>query len=244
MKFLFPSLLLLLLSGSGMLAQTLSGGGFSGSATPAPAPEKKKPGADQAPQGPTIIDSQAMDYDEKTRIAIFTGEDYGVFVQDPSFTVYCDKLTAHMRKAAAPGSPGAKPSATPTPAANGKGAAADATAAKTSGLESALAEGAPDRPVVIVQDKPATNGAAPVHNVGIAAKADYHADTGDVILTGWPRVSQGKDVQIATAAYTVMTMNKDGKTMTTHGPSRTVIEPADQPKATPAPDQSASPAAQ
>jgi lipopolysaccharide export system protein LptA len=234
MKILFPALLLVSFAGSGIRAQTVSGGETSGSdSSPAPA-EKKKAAADQAPQGPTVIDSNNMDYDGKTRIAIFTGENYGVFVKDPSFTVYCDKLTAFMRKAAGPALPGAKPTATPTPtptpAAKGKGA--DPAAAKASGLQRAIAEGNPDYPVVIVQDKPGVNGAAPVHNVGIALNADYNADTGDVKLTGWPRVSQGINTQIATADYTVMTMNKDGHTMKTEGPSRTVIQQQDQPKTT------------
>ena len=175
-----------------------------------------------------------MDYDGKTRIAIFTGEYYGVYVKDPSFTVYCDKLTAHMRRAATPaaGAPGAKgkPAATPRPsAAPGKG---DAAASRGNGLQSAVAEGVPDRPVVIVQDKPAANGQEAAHNVGIAAKADYNSDTGDVILTGWPRVSEGVNTQIATSPDTVMIMNKDGRTMTTHGHSRTVIEEQSQPKKT------------
>ena len=235
MKYLFPGLLLLSLSGSGMLAQTLSGGGFSGSAPAAPAAETKKGSAGQGPQGPTIIESHEMDYDEKTRIAIFTGEDYGVYVKDPSFTVYCDKLTAHMRKGSgeepgAPGAPSPRPSPVPAPAGREKGAGAPA--AKSNGLQSAIAEGSADRPVVIVQDKPGVNGAAPEHNVGIALKADYNADTGDVVLTGWPRVSQGINTQIATAADTVMTMNRDGHTMKTHGPSRTVIQEQDQPKKT------------
>jgi lipopolysaccharide export system protein LptA len=223
MKPLFLGLLLLSYSGFGALAQTASSGDADASATP----EKKKQ-AEAAPQGPTVIDSQNMDYDEKTRIAIFTGDNYGVFVKDPSFTVNCDKLTAYLRKAASPvlGAK-AKPSATPTPAVAGK-----AAATKTNGLQRAIAEGPADRPVVIVQDKPAANGEQPQHNVGIAAKADYNTDTGDVILTGWPRVSQGINTQIATSEKTIMIMNKDGHTMRTIGPSRTVIQEQDQPKKT------------
>jgi len=234
MKSLFPGLLLLFLSGPGILAQTVSGRGSTGDSSPALTGETKKPGAAQAPQGPTIIDSQNMDYDEKTRVAIFTGDQYGVFVKDPSFTVYCDKLTAHMRKAGAgPGVPGAPaPRPTPTPAAKEKGAAADGTSSKASGLQSANAEGDPDYPVVIVQDKPGVNGAAPEHDVGIALNADYNADTGDVVLTGRPRVSQGMNIQIATSDKTEMIMNKDGKTMRTIGPSRTIIREQEQPKKT------------
>ena len=119
---------------------------------------------------------------------------------------------------------------------------------RPSGLQRAIAEGNPDYPVVIVQDKPGVNGAAPEHDVGIALKADYNADTGDVVLTGWPRVSQGINTQIATSAETVMIMNKDGQTMRTIGPSRTVIQEQDQPKTTgtnsESADQSPSPSPQ
>jgi len=231
MKLFLPGLLLGCLSGSGLLAQTISGNSNDASATASPTPEgeKKKPAA-QAPQGPTVIDSDNMDYDEKTRIAIFTGENYGVFVKDPSFTVYCDKLTAHMRKSttATPSlaAPKHKPAATPAPSPRPASSPGGASA-RASGLQEAVAEGVPNRPVVIVQDKPPANpGDQPEHDVGIAAKADYNADTGDVFLTGWPRVSQGINTQIATSATTVMIMNKDGHTMKTKGPSRTVIQQA------------------
>jgi len=242
MKLLLLGLLLASLCGSATLAQTISGG--DSSASPTPEGEKKKDAA-EAPQGPTVIDSDNMDYDEKTRIAIFTGDNYGVFVKDPSFTVYCDKLTAYMAKATAAtkslnGQKG-KPAATPAPSPKAA-SSPDTASARANGLQRAIAEGVPDRPVVIVQDKPPANpGEQPQHNVGIAAKADYHADTGDVILTGWPRVSQGINTQIATSANTVMTMNKDGHTMKTYGPSRTVIQEQEQPKKTGTDSQSESP---
>jgi hypothetical protein len=247
MKLLPLGFLLLILAGSGLMAQTISGGGDSdlfGAASPSPSPDKK--GADPAaaaPQEPTIIDSQAMDYNETTRLAIFTGDDYGVYVKDPNFVLYCDKLTAHMRKgsgAAAPGTPKApKASPTPAPSPGSRGAAAEQ---KANGLQSALAEGSPDHPVVIVQDKPATATTQAVHNVGIAQKADYNADTGDVKLMGWPRVNQGINTQIATSPETIMIMNKDGHTMKTIGPSRTVIQQQDQSK--PSGSTSSSPSSQ
>jgi len=246
MKPFFTGLFLNLLLIGGATGQTISGGNgggpgsgaglFDGAASPTPAPEKKKGDANTAPAGPTVIDSQNMDYDEKTRVAVFTGEDYGVFLKDPQFTVNCDKLTAYMRKVAggAGGAAGVKgkgaavAKATPAPAAKPGGA--DAAAPKGNGLQRAIAEGSADRPVVIVQDKPAANGDEAQHNVGIAEKADYNADTGDVILTGWPRVSQGINTQIATSKNTVMTMNKDGHTMTTRGSSRSIIQEQAQPK--------------
>jgi lipopolysaccharide export system protein LptA len=239
MKSLSAALLLLLCPCAHIFAQSLSGGGpaslFENStptSSPAASGHKKKAVPAASPQGPTIIDSQAMDYDEKTRIAVFTGDYYGVVVKDPSFTVTCDKLTAYMRKA------GAAPSATPTPApsAHGKGGAADGAAAgRENGLQRAIAEGVPDRPVVIVQVKPGANGAPPERDVGIAMKADYNADTGDVVLSGWPRVSQNVNTQIATAPSTTMIMNRDGRTMKTHGPSRTVIQEQPKPGSSPSP---------
>lgn len=226
MKTFFCGLLLALLSGYPLFAQTFvseSQSGFA-PASPSPSLEGKKP-AVAAPQGPTIIDSQAMDYDEKTRIAIFTGDDYGVYVQDPQFKIYCDKLTAFMRKGA--GSAPLKGAPVPKPSPGDK---ADAATQKASGLQRAIAEGNADQPVVIVQDKPAANGEQPQHNVGIAQKADYNSDTGDIILSGWPRMSQGINTQIATSGTTVMIMNKFAHTTRAIGPTRTVIQ--DQPKET------------
>jgi hypothetical protein len=256
MKKLLAGFILLTLLCSGLLAQTASGlEGLAGSASldaaaPSPTPAaKKKPAAAPNAQGPTVIDSETMDYDGKSRIAIFTGDDYGVLVKDPSFTVYCDKLTAHMRKDSgpAPAIPGRKPP-TPPPTPAPKADAGNPAGGHGNALESALAEGTADQPVVIIQDKPAANGQAAQHNVGIALKADYNADTGNVILSGWPRVTQGINTQIATSPKTTMTMNRDSNTMTTHGPSRTVIEEESQTKKTgtdsASPDASSSPPAQ
>jgi hypothetical protein len=228
------------------MAQTISGGDPTGagqlSVNPTPSPSPAKKGAPAAPQGPTIIDSEAMDYNEITRLAIFTGDDYGVYVKDPSFVIYCDKLTAHMRKGSGAAAPGAPPvPKAPNPAPGGKAAAATQ---KANGLQSALAEGTVDRPVVIVQDKPASGTEQAEHDVGIAQKADYNADTGDVKLTGWPRVSQGINTQIATSPETYMIMNRDGHTMKTYGPSRSIIQEQDQPKAAGSSNSSTSPTAQ
>jgi len=206
--------------------------------SPSPASEKTKAAADKTPQGPTNIDStEGMDYDETSRVAVFIGEDYGVYVNDPTFIVYCDKLTAHLKKnagtaQATPGAPGAKPTPAPSPTPKGDASASDPANSKSSGLERALAEGTTDYPVVIVQDKPASPGEEAQHNVGIALKADYNNETGDVYMTGWPRGSQGKDTMIATSPKTVIIMNMKGKRMRAIGPTRTVIEPDDQPKTT------------
>jgi lipopolysaccharide export system protein LptA len=184
-----------------------------------------------------------MDYDGKTGIAIFTGENYGVLVVSPTFTIYCDKLTAYMRKTGTATTPGAKGSPGPKPTASppGNASASPSASPASGGLKRAIAEGTLIHPAVVVQDKPATNGEDAQHNVGIGQKADYNADTGDIVLTGWPRVSQGINTQIATSAGTVMTMNRDGRTLKTRGPSRTVIQEVTQPAKTGTNAASASP---
>jgi hypothetical protein len=247
MKLLPLGLLLLTLSGTGLMAQTVSAGDPTGAGQldvkPSTSPSPAKKGVPAAPQGPTIIDSEAMDYNETTRIAIFTGDYYGVYVKDPSFVIYCDKLTAHMRKGNGAAAPGAPKIATPTPTPAPSSKAGAATQ-KANGLQSALAEGTVDRPVVIVQDKPAAAGEQPEHDVGIAQKADYNADTGDVKLTGWPRVSQGINTQIATSPETYMIMNRDGHTMKTYGPSRSIIQEQDQTNSNGSSNSASSPTAQ
>ena len=247
MKPLCLCLLLVMTSGARLFAQTMSGGDtsspLSGIAASAPAASpsaahKKNPGAPET-SGSTTIDSFAMDYDEKTRIAIFTGDNYGVFVKNPQFTVNCNKVTAYLRKTGSTPVPGAKGKASPTPKppsshAHGANPAASPgpDAAKTGSLQRAIAEGGPDEPVVIVQDKPGVNGQPPQHSVGIAEKADYNADTGEIKLTGWPQVTQGSDKQIATSRNTVMIMNKDGGTMRSYGPTHSEFVEQAPPKTT------------
>jgi lipopolysaccharide transport protein LptA len=93
------------------------------------------------------------------------------------------------------------------------------------GLERALAEGN----VGVVRDRPDPSGGPPSRAVGRGEKANYLASTGDVELTGMPRVQQGLNTHIATSPETVMVINQNGQ-LTTHGPSRTEIrqEPKDE----------------
>ena len=93
------------------------------------------------------------------------------------------------------------------------------------GLERAIAEGN----VGVVRDRPDPNGGPPTRAVGRSEKANYVAATGDVELTGMPRVQQGLNTHIATSPETTMVINQDGQ-LTTHGPSRTDIrqEPKDE----------------
>src|SRR5438270_6400434 len=86
------------------------------------------------------------------------------------------------------------------------------------GLEKAIAEGN----VGVVRDRPDPNGGPPTRAAGRSEKATYLAKTGDVELTGTPRVQQGLNTHIATSPDTVMVINQDGQ-LTTHGPSLTDI---------------------
>jgi lipopolysaccharide transport protein LptA len=97
------------------------------------------------------------------------------------------------------------------------------TKGQNQGLERAIAEGE----VAVVRDRPDPNGGAPTRSVGRSDKATYIAATGDVELTGTPRVQEGLNTHIATSAETVMIVNQKGE-LTTHGPSRTEIR--QQPK--------------
>jgi lipopolysaccharide transport protein LptA len=93
------------------------------------------------------------------------------------------------------------------------------------GLEKAVAEGN----VGVVRDRPDPNGGPPTRAVGRSDKAVYVAASGDVELTGTPRVQQGLNTHIATSPDTVMVINQNGQ-LKTHGPSRTEIrqEPKDE----------------
>ena len=92
------------------------------------------------------------------------------------------------------------------------------TKGQNQGLEKAVAEG----DVGLVRDRPDPNGGAPTRAVGRADKAVYTAATGDVELTGTPRVQQGMNMHVATSPDTVMIINQNNQ-LTTHGPSRTEI---------------------
>jgi len=101
------------------------------------------------------------------------------------------------------------------------------TKGENQGLEKAIAEGN----VAVVRDRPDPNGGPPTRAVGRSDTAIYTAATGDVELTGTPRVQQGLNTHLATSPDTVMIINQKGE-LTTHGPSRTEIrqEPKDETK--------------
>ena len=95
------------------------------------------------------------------------------------------------------------------------------------GLERAIAEGN----VGLVRDRPDPNGGPPTRAIGRSDKAVYTAATGDVELTGTPRVQEGQNMHVATNPDTVMIINQNSQ-LTTHGPSRTEIrqQPKDETK--------------
>src|SRR6266480_3206591 len=97
------------------------------------------------------------------------------------------------------------------------------TKGQNQGLEKAIAEG----DVGLMRDRPDPNGGAPTRAVGRADKAVYTAASGDVELTGTPRVQEGLNMHVATSPDTVMIINQNNQ-LTTHGPSRTEIR--QQPK--------------
>jgi len=102
------------------------------------------------------------------------------------------------------------------------------------GLERAIAEGE----VAVVRDRPDPNGGPPTRSVGRSDKATYIAATGDVELTGTPRVQEGFNTHIATSPATVMIVNQKGE-LTTRGPSRTEIR--QQPKSDEKPETKPTP---
>ena len=99
-------------------------------------------------------------------------------------------------------------------------------------LEKTIAEGN----VAVVRDRPDPNGGPPTRSVGRSDRAIYTATTGDVELTGTPRVQEGLNTHMATSPDTVMVINQNGQ-LSTHGPSRTEIrqQPNEETKPTPSP---------
>jgi lipopolysaccharide transport protein LptA len=100
------------------------------------------------------------------------------------------------------------------------------TKGENQSLERAIAEGN----VGLVRDRPAANGGPPSRAVGRCDKATYTAATGDVELTGTPRVQEGQNLHVATSPDTVMVISQNSQ-LRTHGPSRTEI--VQQPKEEP-----------
>jgi len=184
-----------------------------------------KPATVKKPQPAPIAEKKATEitctgettFDAKEGIAVFIKD---VKVNDPQFSLTSDKLTAYLKKTVKEPAKGEATAPSPTPAASPTPTPKpDADSSPASGLERAVAEGN----VVIIQDKIDEKTGDVVHYVGKGAKADYHAVTGEMTLSGWPQIQQGLNNQVATEETTVMIMDKDGH-LTTKGPSKTIME--------------------
>lgn len=219
--------------------------------TPAPAlasqdqelsPPMDKGTAILGPDAPTseteILAMQGAQFSAKERVAIFTGD---VRVTDPRFQLACDEFTVYLKKtsAAKPGSaPAPDGTATPPPVAAATPApesSDDNQSAMGGGIDHAIAKGH----VIIVQERPATDGGDPKRSVGRGERADFDNNTGDMVLHGLPSVEQNSNTHVATSENTVMTLRRDNS-LVTKGPSRTLIiqrktdTPPGAPGATPA----------
>ena len=177
-----------------------------------PPAEKPDP---NAPTETEVLATNGADFASKERIAVFNGD---VRVNDPRFQLACDKLTVFLAKSAT--GDGGKdaapaPAGTPPPA-NGTADQKD----RSGGIDHAKAEGH----VIIIQKRAAVKpGEEPKVSIGRANEADFDNKTGDMVLHGWPSVEQNGSTHVALAQSTVMTLHKDNS-MTSVGPSRTVIK--------------------
>jgi lipopolysaccharide export system protein LptA len=147
-------------------------------------------------------------FDNKANIAVFVGD---VVVKDPDFNCMCDKLTAHLKKKAAPA---ANPNGNGTPAPNKSGGGGG-------GLEKAIAESTSDRRVILTQEKVEVDGSI-THSLGKANRAVYDAASGDIYLHGSPEVTQGPQRMTALTPETIIIINRDGK-LRSEGPTKSVI---------------------
>ena len=205
-------------------APSKSSGGkpSSGSAKAAPGSSETRGGTNDLfggdnkdrPKGPTeITATQEAQFDTKTRVGIFIGN---VKVVDPQFTLTSDRLTVHLNKDEEGGGLNDAEAAgnvvivhvnqPKTPASQAQNPSAPAAPPAASGSAGT----------------PAASSQQPVTSTGKAEKALYEAKDGSITLTGWPQVTQGANMHIATAPGVKMVLYKDGR-MQTYGSTRTLI---------------------
>lgn len=177
--------------------------------------------ADATTSETEILAMQGAQFSAKERVATFTGD---VRVTDPRFQLACDELTVYLKKTSGPkptstpapdGAATPPPVAAPSPAADAGG---DDQSAMGGGIDRAIAKGH----VIIVQERPATDGGDPKRSVGRGERADFDNNTGDMVLHGLPSVEQNGNTHVATSENTVMTLRRDNS-LVTKGPSRTLI---------------------
>lgn len=194
---------------------------FAAAAAPTPAAASTMP-APEAPAAPEsseteIVATQGADFDSRGRIASFNG---AVHVADPRFELWCDKLTVYLNKAAE------KKGETPPPVLPTAAPAGEKKEGEAGGIDRAVAEGH----VVIIQHKamdksgkplPETGTGAPKTSIGRAERAEFKNKTGEMTLSGSPRVQQDINEHVG-APGTTMVLGRDS-TLKTFGASRTVI---------------------
>ena len=167
-------------------------------------PAEEKPGVPKEKlQNATEITANNAEFNNKTHIAIFTGE---VIVVNPDFNVNCDKLTAYLKH---DDKPAAAPNATPKPATPAPEPGAPAKA-KGGGLEKAIAEMNPGGKVIITQDKKEADGSI-THAIGKGEKAVYDAVSGNITLTGSPEIRQGISRVVPAEDGVTLILNRDGR---------------------------------
>lgn len=118
-----------------------------------------------------------------------------VNVKSPEFELSADRLTVFLKEQS------------------------DQPGAGSGGLEKVIAEGK----VEVTQTKIDPETGKPQLYVGKGQFFEYETATGDVTLRGWPQLSQGINVHVATEAATVMVLNRSGE-LTTSGGSKTLIQ--------------------
>ena len=167
----------------------------------------KAPGSQDQPDGPTVIHATDSEYMEQIHQAVF---EHFVVVNNASFNVVCDKLTAFLHHEDAAKAPVKRDAATPAPAtpASAQAGAKNAAASgpNTSALDKAIAEGS----VEVTQDKVDDSGSTK-HSVGHGKKMIYEVATGKVTLYGKPDLQQGDELCVALAESTVMVLHRDGQ---------------------------------
>lgn len=167
--------------------------------------EEKPAAPREKPQNATEITANNAEFNNKTHIAIFTGE---VIVVNPDFNVTCDKLTAYLKhddKSAAAAPTSLQKPLNPAPAAD-----PGSPAKSKGGLEKAIAEVNPGGKVVITQEKKEADGSI-THSVGKGDKAVYDAVSGNITLTGSPEIRQGISKVVPTEDGVTLIINRDGK---------------------------------
>lgn len=181
-------------------------------------PVKRAEAAPKKQKGPTEITANALDFDQKTNLAIFSGE---VEVKDPEFNVKCDELTATLAAKNGSAKAGSDKPASPSP---GSPPEKNPKKDKGGGLEKAVAKGN----VFIVQETTGSDGKIS-RNTGKAEMAVYDAVSGEITLSGWPEATQGINTCVALEAGTKLILTRAGK-MRTEGKAKFVVQDSPEKK--------------